>query len=598
MSDNLIRESSSIRSSYDFELSIKRENDVVYNYTYPKNKKVEGIVFVIPGFGEDTNSEYSQMLRDHVASKFNVIAVSVIYHCFYSRLSNGATQFLDQSDQDMLIRNVKHFNITSVPKDLNEILFTINNKVQTLKDNGELADNISVFQTMTLQPKNNEYQNFGILQALDHINVLKDIRKKQFSFIDKYPTILMGSSHGGYIANLMAKIIPNAVDCVIDNSSYIKPPLNYIVGKENDFLSPEFVISYGKNVFVHLFTKTMWTKDENSFYHFSKDRYDIRDLSNKTHNEKAAKISNSNTKYISYHSVTDAIAPYEDKKGFYEQLSELGFDVKLKSISESSEIDGSFIKSLKHGLDMSIKQLANKELPDALKIKSDSSEHSIESISYQCESENYNFEDINGVFSAEISPVKNIEDTIVETFNKNMEYFEQNQPNIYSKLASFDSAVEQGLYTNKYDMVFNNNYFDVRELSTNKYLYSDNSNKYAYEVSKKFDNSVDKFIFFGIGLGLHIDQIDKKVNAKSYLIIEDDLELFKLSTFITPYYELVKRSELYFSVFEGDEEFSNIVTEFFDDLKGSEKTVSHFEMNNNYKNKIFLLNDTIGKLNV
>jgi hypothetical protein len=341
----------------------------------------------------------------------------------------------------------------------------------------------------------------------------------------------------------------------------------------------------------------MWTKDENSFYHFSKDRYDIRNLLNKEHNEKAAKKSNSNTKYISYHSTIDAIAPYEDKKSFYDELSKLGFDTELKTISQSSEIDGSFIKSLKHGLDMSMKQLANKELPTALKIRSDSAEHNIEPISFQCENENYNFEDIDGVFSATLSPIENIENKIVETFNKNMEYFKKNQLNLYSKLASFDSAVEQGLYTNKYDLVFKNNYFDVKEFATNNYLYSDNSNKYAYDVSKKFINSIDKFIFFGVGLGVHINQIDKNVNAQSYLIIEDDLELFKLSTFVTPYYELAKKSELYFSVFEEDNEFSKIVKQFFDDLKDGEKTVSHFELNNNYKNKIFLLNDTLGTLN-
>ncbi|WP_373072012.1 DUF2920 family protein [Sulfurimonas sp.] len=600
MSDNLIRESANIKSSYDFELSIKRENDVIYNYTYPKNQKLEGIVFIIPGFGNDADKSYSKNLRDFIASTFKVVAISVDYHCIHSRLNSGATQILDRFDQELLKINLNELSIKldeNANLDIGQLFHYIDQEMQKKKLNGELDKEIKLFQTLTMQPAKGEYQNFGILQALDHINVLKDIKNKNLGFIDRYPTILMGSSHGAYIANLIAKIIPNSIDCVIDNSSYIKPPLNYIIGKEDDLHFPEFRVNYGENVFVNMFTKTMWSKNEKSFYHFSQDNYDIRDLSNKVHNELMSKKSNSNTKYISYHFKDDDIAPYEDKEKFYKELSALGFDTTLKTISEDSQVDGKFIKSLKHGFDMSMKELANIELPGVLKIRSDSSEHDIEPVTYQCKSVNYNFEDINGIFSAILSPTENIEEKVIEIFNKNMEYFEKYQPNVYSKLASLDSAVEQGLYNNKYDLIFNNNYFDVKEFATNNYLYSDNSKKYAYEVSKKFNKSVDKFIFFGVGLGLHIVQIDKNIGAKSYLIIEDDLELFKLSTFVIPYYEIAKNSKLYFSVFAEENEFSKIAKEFFEDLKYGQKTVDSFEMNSNYKNQIFLLNNIIGELN-
>jgi len=596
MGEKLVRESSRVKSSYDFELSINRENEVVYDYTYPKDRKLNGIVFIIPGFGADTNSDYAQKLRDHIAHKFGVIAVSTIYHCFYSRPENGAKLFLDESDEKLLIEKLKHFSISSITNKIQEILFDLDSKIQILKDNGKVAQNIKVVQPMTLVPKNDEYQNFGVMQALDHVNVLKDIKQKNFDFIDNYPTILMGSSHGGYVANLVAKITPSLIDCVIDNSSYIKPPLNFIIGKENNFLDPEYVNTYGDNVLAHCFTKTKWSKDENSFYHFSKDRYEIRDLSNKNHNELIAKKSNSKIKYISYHSTKDTIAPYKDKEEFYKELNNLGFDAELKTISDSDQIDGRFIKSLKHGLDMSLKELANVELPNALNVKHSHNNSEIEPISYECDSVKYNFEEINGVYSATLSPIKNIEEAVVDRFEKNMKYFENDQPELYAKLASFDSAIEQDLYQNRYDLVFNNNNFDVKEFETGNYLYGCNSKKYAYEVGEKLKNKIDKFIFFGIGLGVHLENILKNSEAKNCLIIEDDLELFKLSTFVTPYYKLAKSSDLYFSVFDDEESFSKTAKLFFEDIKDGKKDLNSFEMNNNYKNKVLQLSNVVSEL--
>ena len=365
MRDNLIREGSITNSSYDFELSIKREKGVIYNYTYPKNKKLKGIVFIIPGFGDDTNSEYSQKLRDYIAKKFNVVAVSVIYHCFSSRLNNGGVETLDDYDELVLLSNLKRFNIEVETDDLHEILNNINEEIKARKDEGKLDKNEIIVQTVTILPKNNEYQNFGILQALDHINVLKELKSRNLNFIDNYPTILIGSSHGGYIANLIAKIVPNSIDCVIDNSSYVKPPLNYIIGKENNPLHEECRGIYGENLIINYFTKKFWSNNDDSFYYLSKDNYEIRDLSNKLHNKIMAKKSESKTRYIFYHSIKDRIAMYKDKEDFSKGLAELGFDVTLNIISNISQIDGNFIKSLEHGLDMSIKKLANIELPEA-----------------------------------------------------------------------------------------------------------------------------------------------------------------------------------------------------------------------------------------
>ena len=594
MRDNLIREGSITNSSYDFELSIKREKGVIYNYTYPKNKKLKGIVFIIPGFGDDTNSEYSQKLRDYVAKEFDVVAVSAIYHCFSSRLNNGGVETLDDYDELVLLSNLKRFNIEVETDDLHEILNNINEEIKARKDEGKLDKNEIIVQTVTILPKNNEYQNFGILQALDHINVLKELKSRNLNFIDNYPTILIGSSHGGYIANLIAKIVPNSIDCVIDNSSYVKPPLNYIIGKENNPLHEECRGIYGENLIINYFTKKFWSNNDDSFYYLSKDNYEIRDLSNKLHNKIMAKKSESKTRYIFYHSIKDRIAMYKDKEDFSKGLAELGFDVTLNIISNISQIDGNFIKSLEHGLDMSIKKLANIELPEALKIRSISSKSKLEEITYPCETVNYNFEDISGIYSAHLSPIQKIETKIIDNFEKNIKYFEEFQPEIYSMLASLDSAIDQGVYQNKYELIFYNNYFNLKELKTGNLFYSENSNKYAFEVSEIFKEKTGNFVFFGVGLGVHLERVHKNILAKKCFIIENDLELFKLSTFVTPYFKFAETSELFFSVFEDDDVFFRKGIDFINKSNEEKEIFKHFALNDSYIEKIQFLENISG----
>lgn len=594
--ETLIQKRNYVNSSYDFELDIQRKNKVEYLYSYPKSGKLNGIVFIIPGFGEDTNSEYSQKLRDYIAQTFRVVAVHVIYHCFHSRVNNGATVSLDKTDENILLKNLRDSGVTNIENNsLNEILNQLMEAVEIKKNRGEIDPEIRLLQTLTLNPKNNEYQNFGVLQALDHINVLRDIKKKGLNFIEGYPTILMGSSHGGYIAYLIAKFAPKSIDCVIDNSAYVTPPLRYIIAKDIDIKEPEFRYTT-KNLVLHYFVKTHWNNDANSYYYFSQDRYDIRDLSNLLHTKAMAKKSKSHIKYISYHSSNDEIALPKEKVEFYKTLNKLGFDIKLHIISKEAEVDGKFIKSLKHGLDMSIKELAKRELPKALKLRNPAVADEVAPISYECNTIKYDFEIINDVFSATQSPLKSIQASIIERYQKNIQYFQEKQPKLYVKLASFDSAVEQGLYTNKYDLMFNNNSFDVQELTTNNRLYGQDSNKFAYEIAQNFSEKVEKFAFFGVGLGAHLTAIDKKISSGSYLIVEDDLELFKLSTLVTPYYELARNSNLYFSIFESEDEFKDEVVVFLNSTN-VDVNISYYSMSNRSDTKKIYFNKIFGKEN-
>jgi len=199
---------------------------------------------------------------------------------------------------------------------------------------------------------------------------------------------------------------------------------------------------------------------------------------------------------------------------------------------------------------------------------------------------------------------------ITQNFNNNIEYIQHYHPELFSKLAAFDNAVENGQYAEKYELLYENKNFDVLEKSTGTYLYNKESQKHSdlsvksiertpqYDTFKLLDdyqpitnekikeyasytnfehqmsgfapiisyiqnniskstslNALKKYIFFGTGLGLHISSINEKIQANVYFIVEDDLELFRLSLFTTNYVSLSHNAALFFSVFEDKNEF-------------------------------------------
>ncbi|MDL0110888.1 DUF2920 family protein, partial [Campylobacter felis] len=95
--------------------------------------------------------------------------------------------------------------------------------------------------------------------------------------IRNLPVILIGSSHGGYLAHLVSKIAPWAIDGVIDNSGYAKFPWRFIgFGKEIDYMKHISVGTAYKEINLHCFDKTFWTSNRYSPNFFSPARRKIR----------------------------------------------------------------------------------------------------------------------------------------------------------------------------------------------------------------------------------------------------------------------------------------------------------------------------------
>lgn len=186
------------------------------------------------------------------------------------------------------------------------------------------------------------------------------------------------------MANLCAKIAPWLVDAVIDNSSwnlkaFMLEDMDYEAfktigfGKEIDLVNLRRFHYTTENFILHADEKTFWTSDENSPFYCSASRLEIRDVANFEHLKAQAKIKK--FIYRGYHGSKDWVAPFALKKDFWDKLKKLKFDAKTNEIKAKSQIDGRLIKSLEHGLGMSLKTLILKETPPLLELLKNTGEY-------------------------------------------------------------------------------------------------------------------------------------------------------------------------------------------------------------------------------
>ena len=409
-----------ILSCDDVELGIKRSSLLEFHLAYDDSKEAKALLVIISGFGEDSNSSYRTHLMQAMVEAYNVACISVDYHCIGNRPQIGAKIGLDDLDRAILIKELAKIGIT-LPIDLkivdnydktSVLLKSLSEEITIRKESGVLPDDFSLDISMTMLPTKNEYQNFGIMQALDELNAVlytkKNICDQKFKNI---PVVMVGSSHGGYLAHMCAKIAPWLVDGVIDNSSYAIFLWKLIgFGKEIDF-TRFFGCGTGnlyENLNLYFCDKTYWTLNDKSPYYFSDAREEIRNILNLDH----LNVQSGYKKpiYVSYHCTYDnETAPAKDKTELYEALKNLKFDATLHMIKDESEVDGKFIKSLTHGMGMSYKLLLQRELPGVMKkilSKKDKKDGIDEKcIEYKCGDLLYKFSEVSDQIRLEVTNI-------------------------------------------------------------------------------------------------------------------------------------------------------------------------------------------------
>lgn len=196
-----------------------------------------------------------------------------------------------------------------------------------------------------------------------------------------------------------------------------------------------------------------------------------------------------------------------------------------------------------------------------------------------------------------ILSLNEIEQTMQELFLSNLNFFKNHHPHIYDNLLKFEK-----LNTENYSIEFKNNKFELLDYKNNLTFYENdpftdsinriksfnlgsafnlikieslkneipykneiNAYEYLNEFIKNFNHTniqINKFIFIGTLLGIHINDFDKVLNAKTYLIIEPDIEIFKLSMFMTDYKILSINKKLFFAIQENENSLKKIVKDF------------------------------------
>ncbi|BEK36692.1 hypothetical protein B11476_03950 [Campylobacter coli] len=282
----LVNQTFKIDSCDDVELGIKRTSKLEYRISYDEEREMKAIVFIIGGYGTNSNMSIMDFDRQYIAQKFDVIVINVIYWCFSTRtgMDNDYGAQLYISDKDLIYlkqaleqHGLETFDLSE--KTAGEFLKKLDSKIRQLKATNKQKNDYKAVTTGMLIPPHGEYQNYGIMAAIDHINVLKDLVKK-FPNFKNLPKIYGGGSYGGYLSLLIAKIAPWHVDAVIDNSGEALLLLQYIIGRDLNQCEFAFI---EENIQVNCFLKTFWNANPDSAYCFKSENYAIRALLNSIH---------------------------------------------------------------------------------------------------------------------------------------------------------------------------------------------------------------------------------------------------------------------------------------------------------------------------
>jgi len=198
--------------------------------------------------------------------------------------------------------------------------------------------------------------------------------------------------------------------------------------------------------------------------------------------------------------------------------------------------------------------------------------------------------------------LKELEQTLNLIYTKNIEFLKKDFPLIYNKIAQFEN--QQAKQEQNYSLDFTNNEFQLINIKNqtkfykqepftdainrvNKFdissafslikleelpkrnHYEDEINSYLYLNSyiKNFANiniEINKFIFIGTLLGVHLNDFHKSFCSKAYLIIEPNIEIFRLSLFMCDYETIADNSKVFFAINEEENSLNSIVNSFLD----------------------------------
>lgn len=248
--------------------------------------------------------------------------------------------------------------------------------------------------------------------------------------------------------------------------------------------------------------------------------------------------------------------------------------------------------------------------------------------------------------------MQSIEQKALETYQKNLDYLKGTHTDIYQLIITFEEAIASGGYKERFSLEWlSDTYFDIIENETGLKYYGENSYQHAQKIIDLTDTSrfkgifrgqryvdfspempdiidksklsfhnalwatakiieyskrvapshdthmkhVYKLMFLGTGLGLHINDICKKLNGKVIFIKEDDIEIFRLSLFTTNYALIAKTCEIFFSIMDSEEALTKHFVDFMERGNDYNLYLKYFPMTQNYEEQTLLLHSILMK---
>ncbi|HED0841836.1 TPA: DUF2920 family protein [Campylobacter jejuni] len=187
----LINQTFEIDSCDDVELNIKRTSKLEYRISYDDEKEIKAIVFIIGGYGANANIHFLDSYRNYIAKNFDVVTINVFYHCFCQRPSDvekySTLADFTKEDLRLMEKVLCKYNIPCDQLANNTVVSHceyLSEIMTELKMLNRLPYDFEERLSATYIPSDGEYQNFGIMAAIDHINALKDLVKRFPKFAD------------------------------------------------------------------------------------------------------------------------------------------------------------------------------------------------------------------------------------------------------------------------------------------------------------------------------------------------------------------------------------------------------------------------------
>lgn len=199
-----------------------------------------GILLLIAGFGAQCDSKVYKKIRQEFADKYNLVTLQCNYFGY---------EFMQSQIDNCTIESIDLLKLKiSTTKERFGKIFSNN----TLNINEYFNSNLKYKNEIVLKSNLNEtlenFNDMGVMQALDNIvatlKVINYLKRKKLKF-NSNKIIIMGNSHGSYLAYLCNVMCKGLYTHILDNSSWIYPVYykkdRYIVNtKGNSALTTRF----------------------------------------------------------------------------------------------------------------------------------------------------------------------------------------------------------------------------------------------------------------------------------------------------------------------------------------------------------------------